>query len=127
MIAILIDRDGNPFVIDWTAADLTDYRVDLAWTLVLAKIYVSDKMRDSFLKGYEYVSQKNVEDIHFFEVIAALRRLTDILVSLEVESKTIGLRDGADEMIREQLPQNMILLDIVKNLTAGGIVDLDAP
>jgi aminoglycoside phosphotransferase (APT) family kinase protein len=114
---ILIDESGHPFVIDWTAADITDYRVDLAWTLVLAKIYVSDSMRDAFLKGYEDASQKRVEDLYFFEVIGALRRLTDILISLEVDSTNIGLREGAAEMIRDQLPQNMALLNIVKNHT----------
>jgi aminoglycoside phosphotransferase (APT) family kinase protein len=114
---ILVDKGGHPFVIDWTAADVTDYRVDLAWTLVLAKVYVGDSMRESILKGYENTSQKKVEDIHFFEVLGALRRLTDVLISLEIDSENIGLRKGAAEMIREQLSQNMTLLDIVKNHT----------
>jgi aminoglycoside phosphotransferase (APT) family kinase protein len=114
---ILIDKSGNPFVIDWTAADVMDCRVDLAWTLLLAKLYAGDSMRDAILRGYEEVSQKTVEDIHFFEVVGSLRRLTDIVVSLGVDSERIGLRDGAAEMIREQLNQNMTLLDIVKNHT----------
>ncbi|MHA2021574.1 MAG: phosphotransferase family protein [Candidatus Thorarchaeota archaeon] len=114
---ILVDNSGHPFVIDWTAADVTDYRVDLAWTLVLTKIYVGDSMRDTILRGYEDASQKKAEDIHFFEVLGALRRLTDILVSLDVDSEEIGLREGAAEVIREQLAQNMTLLDIVKNHT----------
>jgi aminoglycoside phosphotransferase (APT) family kinase protein len=111
---ILIDKTGNPFVIDWTAASLHDYRVDLAWTLILAKIYVDDSMREAILSGYEKVSQKKADNLHFFEVIGALRRITDILVSLEDDSENIGLRDGAAEMIREQLAQNMTLLDIVQ-------------
>ncbi|MHA2040859.1 MAG: phosphotransferase family protein [Candidatus Thorarchaeota archaeon] len=114
---ILIDGDSNPFVIDWTAADIMDYRVDLAWTILLAKVYAGESMYDAIIAGYEEVSQKPVEDIHFFEVVGALRRLTDILVSLEIDSENIGLRDGAAEMIREQLPQNMTLLDIVKKYT----------
>jgi len=114
---ILIDKTGNPFVIDWTAASLHDYRVDLAWSLILAKIYVDDSMREAILSGYEKVSQKKVDDLYFFEVIGTLRRITDILVSLESDSEDIGLRDGAAEMIREQLAQNMTLLDIVKNHT----------
>ncbi|MFW9845541.1 MAG: phosphotransferase family protein [Candidatus Thorarchaeota archaeon] len=114
---ILMDRDGNPFVIDWTAADLMDYRVDLAWTLLLVKVYVGDAMRDTILRGYESVSQKTVEDIPFFEVLGCLRRLTDILVTLTTDSGAIGLREGAAESIREQLKQNMTLLDIVKDHT----------
>ncbi|MFW9967481.1 MAG: phosphotransferase family protein [Candidatus Thorarchaeota archaeon] len=114
---ILMSRSGEPFVIDWTAADVMDYRVDLAWTLLLAKIYIGDSMRDTILGAYQEASQKMVDDIHFFEVVGALRRLTDILVSLDVDSEEIGLRDGAAEMIREQLAQNMTLLDIVKNHT----------
>ena len=114
---ILIDDSGNPFVIDWTAADLLDYRVDIAWTLVLTKAYAGDSMRDALLRGYEEVCEGHVEDIHFFEVIGALRRLTDILVSLDTDSEEIGLRAGASNIIREQLAQNLTLLDIVKNHT----------
>ncbi|NHJ14739.1 MAG: hypothetical protein EAX95_13750 [Candidatus Thorarchaeota archaeon] len=114
---ILIDRSGVPFVIDWTAADILDYRVDIAWTLLLAKIYGGDSMRDAILKGYERVSQKKVEGLSFFEVVGSLRRLTDILVSFDADSENIGLRAGADEMMREQMAQNMVLLEIVKNHT----------
>lgn len=114
---ILIDSSGQPFVIDWTAADLTDYRVDLAWTLVLSKVYVGDSMRDIILRGYEKASHKKVEDIQFFEALGSLRRLTDIIVSLNIDSENIGLRNGAADMIREQLPQNMTLLKIVRNHT----------
>ncbi|MFW9889988.1 MAG: phosphotransferase family protein [Candidatus Thorarchaeota archaeon] len=114
---ILIDESGAAYVIDWTAADIMDFRVDLAWTLILTKIYVGDELRDEVLRGYEKVSQQKVEDIGVFEVVGALRRLTDIVVTLDVDSEEIGLRDGAAEMIREQLPQNMTLLDIIRNHT----------
>ncbi len=114
---ILIDERGKPFVIDWTAADLMDYRVDLAWTLLLAKIYAGDSMRNSILEGYEKVSGKAVEDLQFFEVVGALRRLTDILVSLDASSEGVGLRDGAAEMIREQLDHNITALDIIRSHT----------
>lgn len=111
---ILIDENGDPFVIDWTAASLHDYRVDLAWTLILAGIYVGDSMREKILSEYEKMSQKKVEDLHFFEVIGVLRRITDIVVSLRTNSENIGLRTGAAEIIREQLAQNMVFLDILK-------------
>ena len=114
---ILIDHDGNPFVIDWTAASLHDYRVDIAWTILLARIYVGEEFHEAILNGYEKMSQKKIEDLHFFEVIGALRRLTDILVSLGADSEDIGLRSGAADMIREQLSQNMTLLDIVQAQT----------
>jgi aminoglycoside phosphotransferase (APT) family kinase protein len=114
---ILIDVNGNPFVIDWTAADIMDYRVDLAWTLLLTKIYGDDSMRDKILRGYENVRQKKVEHIGFFEVLGALRRLTDIIGTLDADSERIGLRAGASKVIREQLTQNMALLDIVNDHT----------
>jgi aminoglycoside phosphotransferase (APT) family kinase protein len=114
---ILIDESGAAYVIDWTAADIMDFRIDLAWTLILSKIYVGDELRDEILRGYEKASQQRVEVIEFFEVVGALRRLTDIAVTLDVDSQGIGLRDGAAEMIREQLPQNMTLLDIIRDYT----------
>ena len=114
---ILIDANGNPYVIDWTAADLMDYRVDLAWTLLLAKVYIGDETRDTILREYESVSQKSVEDIQFFEVFGCFRRLTDNLVTISTDSNDIGLREGAAEVIQEQLTQNMTLVDIVQEQT----------
>ena len=36
---ILEDADGKAYVIDWTSAEISDYRFDLAWTLTLALAY----------------------------------------------------------------------------------------
>ncbi len=98
---ILIDHEGNPFVIDWTASTVTDYRADLAWTLLLAGTYWGKKYHDIILHKYEAFAERKVNEIEFFEVFAILRRMFDISVSLGSSATDLGMRQDAADMMRE--------------------------
>ncbi|MGY5874798.1 MAG: phosphotransferase [Candidatus Thorarchaeota archaeon] len=100
---ILIDNDGTPFVIDWTASAVTDYRADLAWTLLLASTYWGKKYREIIMQKYEAIAGRKIEEIEFFEVFAILRRMFDISVSLSSSATDLGMREDAADMMRESL------------------------
>ena len=100
---ILLDSSNSPYVIDWTATDITDYRVDLAWTLLLAGTYWNQSYRDSILLKYEEISGNTVSDIEFFEVFAILRRIFDISVSFSKGASELGMREDATEVMKESL------------------------
>jgi len=97
---ILVDDSGRPFVIDWTASRVTDSRVDLAWTLLLAKTFPGE-LGGIILNTYEEILGSEVESIEYFEVLAILRRLLDMSVSFTTGSGDRGMREGALEMMRE--------------------------
>ncbi|MHA2433188.1 MAG: phosphotransferase family protein [Candidatus Thorarchaeota archaeon] len=98
---ILVDDSGRHFVIDWTASRVTDSRVDLAWTLLLAKTFPGD-LDGIILSTYEEISGSEVVSIEYFEVLAILRRLLDMSVSFTLGSGERRMREGALEMMREQ-------------------------
>jgi aminoglycoside phosphotransferase (APT) family kinase protein len=100
---IMIDGTGNPFVIDWTAATITDFRVDLGWTLLLTGAFSGKPYRDTVLEGYERVKGTQIESIEYFEVLAAFRRLLDVSVSLGTSAGERGMKDGAVELIKQSL------------------------
>lgn len=50
---ILENEDGKLYVIDWTAADISDYRFDLGWTLTLALAYRGTEAHTAVLTEYE--------------------------------------------------------------------------
>jgi aminoglycoside phosphotransferase (APT) family kinase protein len=100
---ILIGPDGRLKVIDWTSFDVTDYRFDLAWSLVLANAYGGDLMRGLILQGYERHAGKPAENIEAFEAISCARRLLDLTVSLTQGAEAMGMREGAAEVMRANL------------------------
>jgi aminoglycoside phosphotransferase (APT) family kinase protein len=97
---ILLREDGAAFVIDWTNVDVSDYRLDLSWTLLLMSTYGSPESRELVLGEYERAAGHSVEQIEYFEVAACLRRLFSILVSLAAGAERLGMRPGAEAMMK---------------------------
>jgi len=97
---VMLREDGSPAVIDWGASLVGDYRDDLAWTMLLSSTFGDPASRDIILDGYSTVSTREVEDIEFFEVMAILRRLSDLTISLRSGAEEMGMRPGAVEMMR---------------------------
>ena len=75
---VLLDEDGAPWVIDWTSFRLTDPRLDLAWALLLGEMYGTGDYTRALLGRYGEVVDEPT-DLEFFKVVAAGRRLTDVL------------------------------------------------
>jgi len=97
---VLIRSDGKPFVIDWTNFDIMDYRMDVAWSLLLASTYGNPEARGDILRTYEDIAGNKVEDIEYFEVLAAARRLFSISISLSMGPEKLGMRPEAIEMMK---------------------------
>ncbi len=69
---ILLDQEGEPWVIDWTSFRITDPRLDTTWTHLLAEIY-SPELATAFANGTPQ------PDVEVFRVITAVRRLVSFL------------------------------------------------
>jgi len=63
--ALLRESDDAAFVIDWTQADVSDYRFDLGWTLVMMRTNFGRETRDAALSSYERASGHFVPDVEF--------------------------------------------------------------
>jgi aminoglycoside phosphotransferase (APT) family kinase protein len=100
---VLLRSDDKAFVIDWTQAAVVDYRFDLGWTLLLAGIYDGWPMREAILHEYQRISRTAIESVEYFEVIACLRRLFSILVSLGCGAERLGMRPEAADKMRAQV------------------------
>ncbi len=122
---ILVDRDGGLFVIDWTASRVTDYRVDLAWTVLLGKTFPGD-LGGIFLSTYEDILGSVVEGIEYFEVLAILRRLLDMSVSFSTGAGERGMRDGALEMMRGHADHFRNVHALLAELTGISIPEITA-
>jgi aminoglycoside phosphotransferase (APT) family kinase protein len=122
---VLLQADGSPVVIDWTAFDVSDSRFDLAWTLVLAHSYLGVEWRNRILQEYERVAEARVEQIELFEVFACGRRLFDISVSLAEGAEKLGMRPGAVAMMRQQMGEAERVYELLVARTGIRIAELE--
>ena len=100
---VLLRPDGTPAVIDWTSAEVTDSRYDVAWTLLLVSASSGQAARDAVLAAYEREAGESVKGLEYFEVAACLRRIASMVISLLAGSEVFGMRAGAEVQMRENL------------------------
>jgi aminoglycoside phosphotransferase (APT) family kinase protein len=99
---VLVRENGELIVLDWSAVTPVDYRYDLAWTMVLARLYVGEDFKERAYNAYKEVRGKSINNIAFFEVIALLRRLSDIATILTQDSEETGMREDTTYVIKSQ-------------------------
>ena len=97
---ILEDSQGHLVVVDWTSAEISDYRFDLAWTLALSLAYGGDFRREMVLTEYQRQMGAKVASLEVFEVIAFVRRIGSAMISMQVGAEKLGMRPEAVEIMR---------------------------
>jgi len=100
---VLLRSDGAAFVIDWGNVEVADFRSDLAWTLLLTSTYGNPEAREIIISEYERIAGYQIERIEYFEVMAILRRLFSISVSLSDGASKLGMRSGAETMMKQNV------------------------
>ncbi|MGC9348451.1 MAG: phosphotransferase family protein [Anaerolineae bacterium] len=101
---ILLDRTGSATVIDWTQYEISDPRFDLAWTMTLVGAGEGEEVRERIRERYEAVAGTRLEGMVFFEVFACAKRLASVTISLAAGAEQLGMRPGAEEAMRRQIP-----------------------
>lgn len=90
-------------VIDWTQAEFSDPRFDLAWTVVLVGSQASWPAAEMIQA--EYVAQGGSwgADLDFFVAAACLKRLFSVLIALTQGAEVLGMRPSAEKIMLEHL------------------------
>ena len=123
---ILEDTDGKLYVVDWTSAEISDYRFDLAWTLTLALAYKGDVVREMILKEYEHQLGNKVPELEVFEAAAIVRRIGFVMLSLGNGADKMGMRpEAADAMRRDKEPLTR-LYNRLKGITGLALPEVQA-
>jgi len=97
---ILEDAEGRLVVIDWTSAQISDFRIDLAWTLTLTLAYRGPAGHAAILEGYQQEYGQLVPAMDVFEVAAILRRIGTVMISLRAGAEALGMRPEAVQAMR---------------------------
>lgn len=78
----LLRRDGELVVIDWSFAGVGDYRLDLAWTLLLVGTMLGERYRDPLLSRYAARRGAPVVEFEYFEALKLAARVLTLLTWL---------------------------------------------
>jgi aminoglycoside phosphotransferase (APT) family kinase protein len=112
---VLLRRDGSYAVVDWTQADVGDYREDVAWTKILASTILDPGLGDAFVTGYSRAAGRGIIDLGYFEVLALVRRL---VIFLDVTKYQGGLIESRNESSGLKLDQRQHYLKVLSRLVA---------
>jgi aminoglycoside phosphotransferase (APT) family kinase protein len=122
---VLLQEDGAPFVIDWSNARLADFRTDLAWSRILLQADARPDGGEAELRMYERLAGREVARIDYFEVMAALRLLLSVLISLQFSAARQGMRDGAEALMRRDGEFFSYVSRLLEKRTGIRVADLE--
>jgi len=122
---ILVRNDGAPFVIDWGSSRVLDFRLDLALTTILISTHGHPEAREIFLNKYERIAERRIEGIEYFEVVACLVRLFNISVSLSDGASKLGMRPGAEALMKQNVGHIQNVYELLLNRTDIPIPEIE--
>jgi len=122
---IIISKEGKAYVIDWPSCTVGDFRYDLGWTLLLVSAYTSTELRDIILNAYERELGSKVDEIEFFEVVAAFRRFSDIMIMFKHSPEEYGLREEAIQQIKETVFHIKNIYSLIRKITNLSMPELE--
>lgn len=123
---ILLRQDGKAYVIDWTQIEISDPRFDLAWTLLLIGTHESEKKRKAILQEYERQHGEKVTGLYFFDAVACIKRLGSVIISLQMGAEELGMRPGAEEMMKDQMKAIKRVYDRLVSITGIRMPQMEA-
>jgi len=122
---VLLRDDGSAVVIDWTQVGVSDSRFDLAWTLLLVGSYEGLSWRERILREYERLAGVSVEQMAYFDVAACLKRLFSVVVSLSDGAEKLGMRPGAEAVMKQQIGALESVYDLLLERTGIRVAEVE--
>ena len=121
---VMIDSDDRSYVIDWGASGIADSRLDLAWTVLLYTTFGGSIFYNPLIDTYREMGGR-IESLKFFEVVAAARRISDLMSVISNDGST-GLKPDVLKLMREQKDHFIKVHDFLEERTGIRLVELDA-
>lgn len=122
---VFLCTDDRLVVIDWTQCAVSDYRVDLCWTLLIMGDFGQAEWGKEILNAYAASVQLSIQDLDYFNVIVYTKLLADAVVAFTFDPVALGLQPGTIEATRRQLPIYRELSKRLHNITGIRVPELE--
>jgi len=112
-------------VIDWTQFAVSDYRIDLCWTLlIMGDLGTADWGRQIF-NTYASEFDAPAEHLEYFNVIAYMKFLASTVIAFTYDPDEVGLRPDAVQLTREQWSTYKQFSQRLRNITGITVPELE--
>lgn len=101
----VLEADGNYTIIDWTNVQLGDPRYDIAWSILLLRVYAGERYAGTYQKAFLNADSCTPAELELFGALAALRWLQLHRTS------GVPLKPGTLGVMRKLMQQNAHLPD----------------
>ena len=122
---LILQPDGELKVIDWTQIQVSDPRFDLGWTLLLAGAYTGVETRSYILNEYQRITGSQVEQLEFFDVANAIKRLGSVMISFSAGAEQMGMRSDAIDAMRRDFPSLRLVYDLMRKQSGIPIPEIE--
>lgn len=96
---MLSPNDDQLTILDWSFAEIGDYRLELAWSVLLYGVLFGEGYRAPLLQYYEQSQGKPIDHFEYFEVLKFTDRMLTIATWLD-ERVTIPVEKITKEALR---------------------------
>ena len=122
---VFLCSDDQLFVIDWTQFAVSDYRIDLCWSLLIMGDFGNMDWGKQIWDGYLSHAGHSVDHMDYFHVIVDMKLLASTVISLKFSPEELGLRPETAQISREQVPIYQQLSLRLQTITGVSIPELE--
>jgi aminoglycoside phosphotransferase (APT) family kinase protein len=122
---VFLGSDGKFSVIDWTQFAVSDYRIDLAWTLLIMRDFGNATWGQPIWNAYASHSNLPIEHLDYFDVIVSMKLLASTVLSFVHRPAELGLRPEAVQLTKEHLSIYKQISQRIRTITGLTIPELE--
>jgi aminoglycoside phosphotransferase (APT) family kinase protein len=123
---VFLRSDGRLAVIDWTQFAVSDYRIDLCWTLLIMGDFGNPDWEKQILRAYTSHSNQPIEHLDYFHVIVSMKLLASTVISFLFGPEEVGLRPETLETAKRQISIYKQLYQRIQTITGLTVPELEA-
>jgi len=121
---VLLCSKDQLYVIDWTQFAITDFRVDLCWTLLIMGDLGNPEWGRQILHAYTTDRKSSPDQLEYFQVLVYMKLLASTVIAFTFGPQEVGLTSGAVRLTREQRTVYKQLAQRLRHLTGLTIPEL---
>lgn len=122
---VFLCDDDRLSVIDWTQVGVSDYRIDLGWTLIIMGDYGRPEWGERILRAYSHAAGGQPDGLEYFDVIACAKLLASRVICLKAGPEHLGLHPDAADSTRTEAPILRELSQRVRDITGITIPEVE--
>ena len=122
---VLLSSEDQLFVIDWTQFAVSDYRIDLCWTLMIMGDLGNADWGKLIFDSYASEFNVPIEHLEYFNVLAYMKLLASTVIAFTYGPDEVGLRPNAIQLTSEHLSIYKQFSQRVQNITRLTVPELE--